>query len=77
MFVGLLLNFTNLDPIKALIYSAVANGLIAPVVLVLIVQLSSNKAIMGAHVNNALTKWIGWLTIGLMAITGIAVLVTL
>ncbi|HEY5383261.1 MAG TPA: divalent metal cation transporter [Candidatus Paceibacterota bacterium] len=77
MIIGLLLNFTHLDPIKALIYSAVANGLIAPVVLVLIVQLSSNKKIMGAHANNALTKWVGWVTVGLMTIAGLAVLVTL
>ncbi len=77
MIVGLLLNFTHLDPIKALIYSAVANGLIAPVILVLIVQLSSDKKIMGVHVNNKLTKWVGWITVGLMSLAGLAVLVTL
>ena len=33
---------------KALIYSAVANGLVAPIVLVLIVSLSSNKKSWGS-----------------------------
>ena len=77
MGIGLLLNFIHIDPIKALIYSAVANGLIAPVILVLIVQLGSNKKLMGAHVNKPLASGIGWLTVGLMAVAGVAVLVTL
>ena len=77
MFFGLLLNFIHVDPIKALIYSAVANGLIAPVILVLIVLLGSNKKLMGGHVNTLFSKGLGWLTIGLMTIAGIAVLVTL
>jgi Mn2+/Fe2+ NRAMP family transporter len=36
MLIGLGLNFIGLDPIKALIYSAVGNGIVAPVILVLI-----------------------------------------
>lgn len=76
MFIGLLLNFVGIDPIKALIYSAVANGLIAPVVLVLIVQLAGNKKVMHTHVNHAGIAVIGWLTIGLMVISGVAVLLT-
>jgi Mn2+/Fe2+ NRAMP family transporter len=77
MLVGLGINFIGLDPIKALIYSAVANGLIAPVVLVLIVLLSSNKKLMHTHVNKPIIKAIGWMTIVLMVISGVAVLVTL
>jgi Mn2+/Fe2+ NRAMP family transporter len=77
MLVGLLINFIGLDPIKALIYSAVANGLVAPVVLVLIVQLSSDKKIMHKNVNHPVIKWIGWITVALMVIAGGAVIVTL
>ena len=40
---GLLLNFTGLDPIKALIYSAVLNGLVAPLILILIVDMGGTK----------------------------------
>ncbi len=72
MLVGLGLNFVGLDPIKALIYSAIANGIVAPVVLVLIVSLSSNKAIMGEWVNRKTTSWLGWMVTSLMGIAGIA-----
>lgn len=68
--IGLGLNFIGLDPIKALIYSAVANGLVAPVVLALIVILSANKKIMGAHVNHPLTTTLGWVTTLIMIMAG-------
>ena len=75
--IGIALNFIGLDPIKALIYSAVANGLIAPFVLVFIVKMSSNKDIMGSYVNGKRGKILGWLTIALMTIAGIAAIATL
>jgi NRAMP (natural resistance-associated macrophage protein)-like metal ion transporter len=70
--VGLAVNFIGLDPIKALIYSAVANGLVAPLVLVLIVAMSSNKKIMGNWVNHKLTTLLGWIVTLGMIIAGIA-----
>ena len=70
MFVGLLLNFVGLDPIKALIYSAIANGIVAPVVLVLIVIISSNKKIMGQWVNKGWNKFFGWLVTWIMVVAG-------
>ncbi len=77
MSLGLILNFVGLDPIKALIYSAVANGLVAPVILVFVVLLSSNKQLMKEYANKPLTTLIGWVTIGLMTVAGGAVLFTL
>lgn len=70
MLVGLAINFIGLDPIKVLIYSAVANGIIAPVVLLLIVLISSNKKIMGQWVNKPATTAIGWVITLLMTLTG-------
>ncbi len=72
MLVGLAINFIHLDPIKALIYSAVANGIIAPVVLFFIIKISSNKKIMGKHASGPVTKSLGWLITGIMAAAGIA-----
>lgn len=74
IILGLLLNFIGLDPIKALIYSAVANGLVAPVVLVLIVMLSSNKKIMNIWSNSSATKVVGWAATILMIVAGLATL---
>jgi NRAMP (natural resistance-associated macrophage protein)-like metal ion transporter len=72
VLVGLGINFIGIDPIKALIYSAVANGIVAPVVLATIVIISSNKKIMGDRVNKRFTTWMGWLVTGLMAAAGLA-----
>lgn len=71
VLVGLALNFVGLDPIKALIYSAVANGIVAPVVLTSIVVISSNKKIMGEWVNKKSTTVIGWLVTLLMVVAGV------
>ncbi len=72
IIVGVGLNFIGLDPIKALIYSAVANGLIAPIILLLIVLISSNKKIMGNHSNGPITKSLGWLITIVMILAGVA-----
>ncbi|MDB4940313.1 MAG: natural resistance-associated macrophage protein [Candidatus Doudnabacteria bacterium] len=72
MVFGILMNFIGLDPIKALIYSAVANGVVAPIILVLIVKMSSSKEIMQGNENHKFVRWIGWLTVALMTVSGIA-----
>jgi Mn2+/Fe2+ NRAMP family transporter len=74
MLVGLLSNFIGLDPIKALIYSAVANGLVAPIILVLIILLARNKKIMGKHAVSKFTQGLGWVIVSIMTISGLAVI---
>lgn len=74
MLVGLLINFLGLDPIRVLIYSAVLNGIIAPIVLFFIVRISSDSQIMGEHKNGAITSGIGWLTVGIMSLAAVATL---
>ncbi|CAN5159076.1 divalent metal cation transporter [soil metagenome] len=68
---GLLMNFVGIDPIKALIYAAVLNGIIAPIVLFLIVILASNKKIMGEWVNTPVRASLGWIIAIVMTLAGI------
>ena len=75
--IGLALNFIGLNPIKALIYSAVGNGLVAPIVLLFIVLLSSNKRVMGEWVNKRYITIIGWIVVALMAVSGIAAVISM
>ncbi len=75
--IGLAINLLGFDPIKALIYSAVFNGLIAPVILVLIVMLSGNAKIMGRWVNGRITSFFGWLIVILMTLAGVATIISL
>lgn len=77
MLVGLAMNFLGIDPIKALIYSAFANGLVAPVILALIVIISSNKRIMGRWTNKRSTTMIGWLATFIMVTAGVAGVISL
>ena len=66
MVLGIVLNFIGLDPIKTLIYSAILNGIISPVILFFIVRISASEKIMGDFKNKRLTNIIGWLTVGLL-----------
>ena len=70
--VGALINLIGINPIKALIYAAVLNGFVAPVVLVLILILASSAKLMGEKKNGWLATAIGWITAGLMAFAGLA-----
>ena len=72
MLIGLALNFIGLDPIKALIYSAVANGIAAPIILFAIVKISSDKKIMGEWVNKPYVTALGWVVTAIMTIAGLA-----
>jgi NRAMP (natural resistance-associated macrophage protein)-like metal ion transporter len=72
MIVGLGMNFIGINPIKALIYSAVANGIVAPVILIAIMLLASDKKIMGEWKNKKSATIIGWGTTGIMVVAGLA-----
>jgi NRAMP (natural resistance-associated macrophage protein)-like metal ion transporter len=77
IIIGIIINFVGIDPIKALIYSAIANGIVAPVILIFIVHISGNHKIMGHYKNSRLINNIGWITTILMGITAIAAIYSL
>ena len=77
MILGIALNFMGIDPIRALIYSAVLNGIISPVMLFFIVRLSSNEKIMGKFKNKKITNTIGWFTVGLLFVVSISTIIFL
>jgi len=77
MFIGLILNFLGLNPIKALIYSAVLNGIVAPIILVLVLLLARSKHVMGEWKNGKLSAGFGWFLTIIMAISGIAAIYSL
>jgi len=77
MLVGLGLNFVGLNPIKALIYSAVLNGIVAPIILVLILLIAGNARIMGEWKNGKTSTSLGWLLTLLMSISGVAAIYSL
>lgn len=72
MIIGIIANFMHLDPIRGLIWAAVANGVIAPAILYFVVRISGNRRIMGEHANGRVVSVLGWTTIVVMALSGIA-----
>jgi len=72
LIIGVLINLFGLDPIKALIYSAVLNGCVVPVILILILLLSSSEKVMGKRKNGWWAKIIGGIVILLMLFAGLA-----
>lgn len=74
---GALLNFSPLDPIKALFWSAVVNGVVAVPVMVMMMFLGSNKLIMGDFVLGPWLKAFGWIATGVMAVAAAGMFLTI
>jgi len=74
---GVVLNFTPVDPIKALLWSAVVNCVIAVPIMVVMMLLGAQPKIMGHFVIGRRMRVIGWLATTLMALAVVAMLWTL
>ncbi len=67
LLIGLSLDFLDVSPIKALIYTAICYGLTAPVMIAVVMHIANNKAIMKERLSNVL----GFLTLILMTAAAI------
>ena len=70
--IGTLMDFTNLDPIRALVWSAVVNGVIAVPIMVVMMLLGSNRAVLGDAVLTPRHRLLGWAAVGVMAVAVVA-----
>ena len=68
ILVGMILNFTPIDPIKALYWSAVLNGVVAAPVMVAMMLISRRSDIFGAFVIGWPLMTLGWVTTALMGV---------
>lgn len=73
--VGTLLNFLPVDPIRALFWSAVLNGLLAVPVLIVLLWMGGSKKVMGGLVVPRTLRIGGWITTALMAAAAAAIIV--
>jgi NRAMP (natural resistance-associated macrophage protein)-like metal ion transporter len=74
--IGLLINFTNIDPIRMLVYSAMINGIVASPILIAVMKIANDKSILKDKVNGKLSNGIGWIAVIIMGISVIIMLVT-
>ena len=72
---GLIINFIGISPVKALIYTAVFNGVASVPLIFLIIKISANPAIMGEFKSGLLSKVILWITFLVMGAAAIATLI--
>ena len=73
--VGVVLNFLPIDPIRALYWSAVINGIVAVPVMVIMMLMAARTTVMGRFAIGGWLKGVGWLSTGVMAlaVVGMAV----
>jgi NRAMP (natural resistance-associated macrophage protein)-like metal ion transporter len=75
--IGALLNFIHIDPIKALFWSAVINGVAALPIMAMIMLLASRPAIMGRFPLPPTLKAVGWLATAVMGVAAIGMFATM
>ncbi len=74
LLVGLLLQFSSISPLKALLYTAIAYGLTAPVLIAVILHIGNNRRIMKDNTNSWLSNLLGIITFIIMTITAVALI---
>ena len=73
--IGTLIDFTPLDPIKALVWSAVVNGVIAVPIMAVMMRLGNNQEVLGKHTLSRRHLVLGWFATAVMAAAVIAMIV--
>lgn len=71
---GMLINYVGINPITALYWTAVLNGLLTPPLLVLVALVARDPAIMGEHTNGRRLTILVWLTFAVMAASALALI---
>jgi Mn2+/Fe2+ NRAMP family transporter len=72
--IGILINFSGLNPIRALYYSAVINGLVAVPVIAIMMLIAADANVMGRFAINGTLRYLGWATAAVMAFAGAAMI---
>ncbi len=75
--VGLMINFVGIDPMKALVLTAVINGVIAVPLIFIIAKIASDKKIMGEYRSGPIANVLIWLTFFLMLTSALVMFYTL
>lgn len=74
---GLLINFSGISPIKALIFTSVFNGVVSVPLIFLIARIAPDEKIMGEYKSGKLSRVLVWATFIIMAFSVGAMFLTL
>jgi NRAMP (natural resistance-associated macrophage protein)-like metal ion transporter len=65
--IGALMNFTPIDPIRALIVAAMINGIVSVPVMAVMMLVATRRSVMGVFTVVGPLLWLGWLATAVMA----------
>ena len=74
--IGLLINFIGINPIQALIYAAVINGVVAVPMLFIIMKIANDKKVLEGRTNGLFSNVVGWTTFVVMGIAAVIMFLT-
>jgi NRAMP (natural resistance-associated macrophage protein)-like metal ion transporter len=74
--IGIVINFVDIDPIKALFWSAVLNGIVAVPLMIVMMLMTMRPDVMGNFILPRPLWAIGWLSTAVMAFTVVTMLAT-
>jgi Mn2+/Fe2+ NRAMP family transporter len=74
--IGIALTFAHINPMKALFWSAVINGIVAVPVMAIMMILTHNRKIMGKFTLPAYLRWVGWLATAVMLFASLGLFFT-
>jgi NRAMP (natural resistance-associated macrophage protein)-like metal ion transporter len=70
------MNFTAIDPVKALFWSAVINGVVAVPIMAMTMRMATDRKIMGEFSVRGLLRVLGWLATAAMTIAALSMFAT-
>jgi NRAMP (natural resistance-associated macrophage protein)-like metal ion transporter len=73
---GLSLNFLHIDPVKALFWAAVVNGIVSAPLMAVIMIVASSRKVMGKFVIPPYLRSVGWIATAVMFCVGAGVFLT-
>ena len=74
---GIAISLSPINPIKALYWSAVINGVISVPIMAVMMLMAARTDVMGRFVVTRRLKWLGWMATGVMAVAVVAMFMTL
>jgi Mn2+/Fe2+ NRAMP family transporter len=75
VLLALVIQFSPIDPMKALFWSAVINGVVAVPLMAVIIILASRKSVMGAYTATRSLIVLGWIGTAVMGVAALCMLI--
>ncbi|MEX2090783.1 MAG: divalent metal cation transporter [Candidatus Paceibacterota bacterium] len=74
VFIGLVIPYLGISPIKALLWTSIIHGIVAPFLIAILIHMANNPAIVGPNINNKKENCIAYFTLCLMSLAVIVFL---